>query len=121
MGTSSRVVRDYLSAFTSGDMETARSLLADEFSFRGPILEADGRDAFFEGAAGLAPVVRGYRMLRQWEDGDDVCSVYEFNVETPAGAGSVLMSEWNTVRDGRLTSGRLVFDTAALREFMPSA
>lgn len=117
--SASQVVSDYLTAFTSGDIEGARALVADDFSFEGPMLQADGKEAFFAGAAGLAPIVRGYRMLRQWEEGDDVCSMYEFKVETPAGAGSVLMSEWNTVHDGQLTSGRLVFDTAAFQALMP--
>lgn len=117
----SQVVMEYLTAFTSGDIDRARTLVADDFSFRGPMLQADGKEAFFEGAATLAPIVRGYRMLRQWEEGDDVCSLYEFNVETPAGAGSVLMSEWNTVHDGQLTSARLVFDTAAFQALMPQS
>jgi hypothetical protein len=49
-----------------------------------------------------------------------VCSIYDFEIETPAGSGSVTMSEWCTVRDGRLTSARLVFDTAAFNALMPA-
>ncbi|MDQ6704739.1 MAG: hypothetical protein M3Z85_02110, partial [Acidobacteriota bacterium] len=78
-----------------------------------------GKDAFFDSAAGLIPIVRGYRMLRQWKDAEDICSFYEFHVETPAGKGSVPTFEWNRVRDGQIISARLVFDTGAFRKLVP--
>jgi ketosteroid isomerase-like protein len=119
MSGSARIFVDYLDAFTSGDVDRAAELLTDDFSFAGPLQQTEGKDAFLEGARHLAPLVRGHTMLRQWEDGDEVCSIYEFAIETPAGAGSVLMSEWSRVRDGRLASSRLVFDTAAFAALMP--
>lgn len=85
MGHPSRVVNQYLEAFWSGDFDTARTLVADAFSFQGPFLQTDDKQAFFAGSSGLLPIMRGYRLLRQWEDGDKVCSVYEFNVGTRPG------------------------------------
>ncbi len=120
MATASEVFNDYLSAFESGDMDRARALVADDFSFEGPMLQVDGKDAFFEAVSDLASIIKGHTILKQFEDGDDVCSIYDFEIETPAGAGSVTMSEWCTVRDGRLTSARLVFDTAAFNALMPA-
>ncbi len=119
--SSAQVFREYLDRFTAGDLEGARELLAEDFSFDGPMLQAHGRDEFLAGAAGLGPIVRGNQMLRQWEDGDEVCSVYEFKVETPLGAGSIPMTEWARVRDGRLVSARLIFDTAQMAALMPTS
>ena len=48
-----------------------------------------------------------------------MCSIYEFEVGSPATPGSTLMTEWCTVRDGQLSSSRLVFDTAAFGKLMP--
>ncbi len=121
MSTAAQVFDDYLSAFTSGDMDTARSLIADDFSFAGPMLQVTGKEEFFAGASQLLPIMQGYRMLRQWEDGDEVCSIYEFKIETPAAAGAIVMTEWCKVREGRLASSRLVFDTAAFNKLMPAA
>ncbi len=121
MSTPAQVFDDYLSAFTSGDMEAAQSLIADDFSFAGPMLQVTGKEEFFAGASQLLPIMRGYRMLRQWEDGDEVCSIYEFKIETPAAAGAIVMTEWCKVREGRLASSRLVFDTAAFNKLMPAA
>jgi ketosteroid isomerase-like protein len=111
----------YLDRFTSGDIAGAAELLTDDFSFHGPMLQSQGKAAFIEGASGLSPIVRGNKMLRQWVDNDEVCSVYEFKVETPAGAGSITMSEWATVRDGRLARARVIFDTAAMAALMPAS
>ena len=115
------VVNAYLAAFWMGDVAQARRLVADDFSFRGPLAQADDKETFFASAAPLVPIVRGYRPLRQWEDGDEVCTVYECQLETPVGAGSVLVSEWNTVRAGRVAAARLMFDTAAFRALLPSS
>jgi hypothetical protein len=79
------VVNQCLEAFWSGDFDTARTLVADAFSFQGPFLQTDDKQAFFAGSSGLPPIMRGYRLLRQREDGDEVCSVYGFNVGTQPG------------------------------------
>ncbi len=102
-------------------LDAAYALIADDFVFEGPMLQSVGKAAFVAGSRGLQPIARGHTLLRQFEDGDEVCSLYDFNVETPAGSGSVTMAEWNVVRDGRLASARLVFDTAAFAALMPQS
>ena len=108
------VFRSYLERFTAGDTDGAADLLADEFSFVGPMLHATSKAEFLAGSAALGPIVRGCDIHRQWVDGDDVCSIYDFKVETPIGAASIQMAEWSVVRDGKLVSSRLLFDMAAL-------
>ncbi len=119
-GTPAEIAEDYLTAFYTGDFGRARDLVAETFAFRGPFLQVEGRDAFFDGAQGLKNIVRGHRTVRQWSDGEDVCTVYEVELQTPAGQGTVLMSEWHTVREGRLTAGQVVFDTARFRALLPA-
>ncbi|HZD03210.1 MAG TPA: nuclear transport factor 2 family protein [Actinomycetes bacterium] len=115
------VFRAYLERFTSGDVDGAAELLADEFSFNGPILQAAGKAEFLAGSGTAAAIARGCHIHRQWVDGDEVCSIYDFAVETPAGAGSIPMAEWCVVRDGRLVSSRLLFDTAAMAALMTAS
>lgn len=119
--SSADVFTTYLDRFTSGDIDGAAELLDDSFTFHGPMLQADGKAEFLAGSAGLGPIVRGYEMHRQWIDGDEVCSIYDFEVETPLGSGSVPMAEWSVVRDGKLVSSRLLFDTAAFAALMPAS
>jgi hypothetical protein len=111
----------YLSAFYTGDFDRARSVVADDFRFDGPFVQAVGRDAFFASAEGLRSIVRGHRLRHRWVDGPEVCSVYDVDVQTPAASGSVTMSEWHSLRGGQLASGRVVFDTAAFRALLPPA
>jgi len=111
--------RTYLERFTSGDVEGAAELLAEEFAFDGPILQAKGKAEFLAGSATAASMARGCTIHHQWADGDDVCSVYDFKIETPAGAGAIAMAEWSVIRDGKLVSSRLLFDTAAMAALMP--
>lgn len=120
MGHASQTVNEYLDAFYTGDVARAKALVADDFSFKGPFVEATNKQAFFESAARLAPIVRGHRLLRQWEDGDEVSSVYELELETSVGSGTVLMSEWHTVRNGRLAAGCVMFDSVAFRALLPA-
>ena len=109
------------SASPAGDADGAAELLADEFTFAGPILQANSKAEFLAGSAALGPIVRGCDIRRQWVDGDEVCSIYDFKVETPAGAGSIPMAEWSVVRGDKLVSSRLLFDTAAMAALMPAS
>ena len=59
------LVTEYLTAFYTGDFDRAGATMAPDFSFQGPFLEVQGRDAFFAGAQGLQPIVRGHRLLRR--------------------------------------------------------
>lgn len=119
--SNSAIVRDYLDSFTSGDMDGAMALITDDFSFTGPMLQSEGKEAFIEGAQAAQAIAKGYVMQRQFEDDDDVVSIYEFELGAPATPGKVLMTEWNTIRNGKLASARLVFDTAQFLALMPQA
>jgi ketosteroid isomerase-like protein len=112
--------RTYLDRFASGDVSGAADLLADQFAFDGPILQAHNKAEFLAGAAAAAQMARGCRIHHQWVDGENVCSIYDFEIETPAGSGSIPMAEWSVIRDGKLVSSRLLFDTAAMAALMPA-
>ena len=114
------IFRAYLERFTSGDLEGAAELLADEFAFNGPILQAKDKAEFLAGSVTAAAMARGCTIHHQWVDGDDVCSIYDFGIETPAGTGAIPMAEWSVIRNGKLVSSRLLFDTAAMAALMPS-
>ena len=114
------VFRTYLERFTAGEIAAAAELLADEFAFTGPILQAHGKTEFLAGSAAAAAMARGCVIHHQWVDGDNVCSFYDFGIQTPTGPGTVPMAEWSVVRDGKLVSSRLLFDTAAMAALMPA-
>ena len=109
------VVNAYLAAYTSGEVDRAASLVSEDFSFHGPMQATAGRSALRKIAAHVAANVRGHRVLRQWQDGAEVCTIYELRVETGRDAASVLVSEWNTVRGGQVASSLMLFGTGPFR------
>lgn len=111
----SEIVRAYLTAFTSGDVDRAASLVSEDFSFQGPSQATEGRSALRKIVAHVAAGARGHRIVRQWQDGDDVCTLYEIRAHSGARETSLLVSEWNTVRDGQVASSLMVFDTGPFR------
>jgi YHS domain-containing protein len=117
MGRAAELVRDYLGAYSTGNVEGALSLVAEDYSLNTPALQATGGQARAELAAmvgHLGPFARGYKMLRQWEDGPQVCSIYELCLEPPTGPVCLTISQWDTVRKDRLVSSVLLFDTTVL-------
>jgi hypothetical protein len=111
----SEVVNAYLTSYTSGDVDRAASFVSEDFAFQGPMRATAGRTALRKIVAHVAATARGHRVLRQWQDGDEVCTLYQFNFETCAEPASLLISEWNTVRDGQVASSLMVFDTGPFR------
>ncbi len=107
-------MRRYLTTYLSGDVDRAHSLVGDDFVFQAPLVESTAtKEAFFAGIEHKLALIRAHRILRMWADGDSVFTVYEIDVETPAGAASMLMHEWHTVRQGRIASTVMIFDTQA--------
>jgi len=121
MGNAAETFNKYLDAFSQSRADEWQRLIADDFVFVGPLLQSEGKPAFLEGAAQLCPVVRGYKMLRQWEDGDTVCSIFDFQIETPVGSGAVTMADWTTVRDGKMVASRVLFNGPDFAALMPTA
>ena len=119
MGNAAETFNNYLAALTGGKQEQWSALIGETFDFHGPLLQSQGKAAFVEGASQLCPIIRGYKMLKQWEDGDEVCSIFDFNIETPLGKGTITMSEWTTVRDGKMVASRLIFNTPDMVKLMP--
>ncbi len=112
-------VNAYLDAFYSGNLSRAKDLVADAFKFTGPFVQTESRDAFFASAAGLVPIVKGHRMLHQWSDRGEVCSVFEMMLQTPLKEGRIPVCERHTLAGGKLIAGRVMLKVTDFRAFMP--
>jgi ketosteroid isomerase-like protein len=111
----SRAVADkFFKAWTTGDVDTARSLLHDNVSFSGPIDKFDNADAYIGALRGLAQIVKAAEEQKVFVDGNDVCVIYDLVTNTPVGAAPT--AEWYRVRDGKISAVRVFFDA---RPFAP--
>src|SRR5215510_4948990 len=108
MSDAATVVEQYHGAFGSGDAQAARSLLADDLHFKGPIEEFDNADDYMQSVGRLAQIVTGTDVKKVVADGDDVVTIYDLHTNTPAGTSNV--AEWATVRDGKIVEMRVFFD-----------
>lgn len=112
--TPAQTVTTFLQAFMSGDIDKARHMVSEDFSFQAPLHDGRGSKlAYFAGAETKARFIRAFRILRQWADGDDVSTVYELDIQTPEDTATMAMSEWHTVHAGLVTSTYMVFDSSA--------
>jgi ketosteroid isomerase-like protein len=108
MAGAAEVVERYQRAFGSGDIETARSLLADDLHFKGPIEEFDNADDYIQSVAKLARIVAGTDVKKVLAQGNDVVTIYDLHTNTPAGTSNV--AEWVTVENGKIAEMRVFFD-----------
>lgn len=93
-------------------------VLADDVTFNGPLVQWTGKAEFLEGFAQMAEGMAGIRMLKQFENGDEVCSIFEMDMNTPKGPITASMAEWVKVSNGRIAAAKLHFDPRALLEGM---
>jgi ketosteroid isomerase-like protein len=84
--------------------------------------QVKGAGAFVELNRQFLPAMRGSRMLRQFEKGDEVCSIYELGLVRPSGSQfSAHMADWIKVRDGRMAVQRLYYDAREFEKQMGGA
>ena len=116
MGKTLQVVNQFYDvSLKQKDAEGIRPLLADDFAFVGPLAKTSGAEAFIELNRGFLPVHVETRFVQQFEQGDEVCSIYELDLRKPSGEiFTTLMADWVTVRNGRMAEQRIYYDP---REF----
>lgn len=101
-----------LAAWSSGDLETTRSLLHDDVTFTGPLGATEGADAYIEGIQAMVKIVETAEQCEVFGEGEDVCIIYDLVVHTPA--VRIPTAGWYRVRDGKITSVRAFFDPRPL-------
>jgi ketosteroid isomerase-like protein len=103
------VATECLQGWTTGDFETAGSLIEEDIGFVGPFGAAEGADAYLSGLRRFrARGVQGVDIHRVFSDGDDVCIIYD--LVTTMAAGTIPSAGWYRLRDGKIASVRAFVD-----------
>lgn len=110
--TPADIARAFTEAWTSHDLETAASYLADDVVFTGPNGHSEGIQAYKEGLATFARAVTGLNVLAILGDDREAMIMYEV---TTAPFGTLTCAEWLTFEQGKITNDRLTFDTFPMR------
>src|SRR5215475_3727188 len=106
MTDAARVVSDFRQAMGRGDFASARQLLHEDLSFRGPIGAFDTADAFIVAWKALPMIVEQVEVQKIFVDGADVCLLFDLVTKRPA--VTVLVAEWYRVMHGRIAMMRAV-------------
>jgi SnoaL-like domain len=110
------IVRGYHDAWTSGDLERARSHLADDLDFEGSIDRFTSAEPFVSALGGFGEMLEEARLLREFYDESGAALLYDCVTRSPA--GTIRTAEFFRVEDGRIREIRLVFDATKLRQLM---
>jgi hypothetical protein len=111
------VVKRYYAAFDTHDFAAARTLMGDDFRFVGPMMEAHSPEELFGKMKGFDCEFKN-NVLHVVENGDTVAALVDCVFTRPFKA-TIRMSEWFTIKEGKLASSNLVYDTRQMP--MPGA
>jgi ketosteroid isomerase-like protein len=100
-----------LAAWSSGDLDRARTYFADDVTFVGPLATTKGVDEYIAGLERLIELVTGADVQRTITEGDEVCVIYDLVTRI---AGAVPTVGWYTIRDGKVAAVRVYFDPRPL-------
>ncbi|ADM08764.1 hypothetical protein PB2503_03442 [Parvularcula bermudensis HTCC2503] len=103
------VVKDYVKAACAGDGQSLRASLADDFQFKGPMMEAHSADQFLQAMAAM-PTNFTIRNSDFVADSDRVAHLHEVVIDGNETA-PIPMCEVLSVHEGKITSSKLFFDT----------
>jgi ketosteroid isomerase-like protein len=106
--SAAETVQRYHEAFGRGDVQEARSLLADDLHFKGPIDEFHTADDYLASLGKLAQIVTWTDVQKVLADDEDAVTIYDLQTNTPAGTSAV--AEWARVRDGKIVEISIYFD-----------
>jgi ketosteroid isomerase-like protein len=104
-----------LTSAESGDIAGASGLMTDDVQFIGPLMRISGKKEYAALLGQFLPAHVATKVLQQFSQGDEVCSIDELVVRTPAGGTVTLtMAEWFRLRGGKIAEHRIFYDP---REF----
>lgn len=101
------IVRQYHHAWTSGDIDKAMELVADDITCRAPGVHLDGKEAYRGFIGGFAPMLTGIDEIAEFVDGERVALFYH---PQTAATSTAVAGECFTVRDGKIAESVLIFD-----------
>lgn len=104
------IVKQYNEAFSRKDLETVRSLLHDRFTFQGPLMQFNGADEFV-GMMKQCGFVCHHENVTTVAEGERVAQIFDWICEAPVQA-NLRMSECMTLKDGKIFSAELFYDSA---------
>lgn len=111
MGNALEIVNRFYAAVASRSREEMQALVTEDVTFVGPAMKCAGSREFVAGYAWYLGQQITTQMLYQFADGDEVYSIYDMSLITPAGVSLTLpVAEWVQVKNGKIAAERIMYD-----------
>ena len=95
------------------------SVISEEIIFSGAGPKTVGKTAYIEGTSRFLRAVKSSKVVTLIIEGDKACAVVRYELVSPKGKEmSSEVAEILSVRDGKIDSSSIFFDTAGFKEFM---
>jgi ketosteroid isomerase-like protein len=115
MGKTLDVVHRFFDITENKKGEGLKDVLTHDMEFVGSLMKTSGAKEYVDSTRQFLQMHRATRMMRQFENGDDACSIYEMDIATPAGGMLTLeITDWIQVEDGKVAKQKIYYDP---REF----
>src|SRR5450631_703162 len=98
----------YLDAWKQQDVAKMHVMLHPQVTFKGPMAETVGRDAFMNAVRGMIPMLKDVVVRHLMVDGDQAIAVYDFICAAPVGVCRT--AELISFTDGLIRSSEVFFD-----------
>ena len=116
--STNEIIRRYFASIHKGGWE---SYVADDFIFANSNLDkiVRGKAAYLEAAGRFFRATTSVEMRKTITEGDGACVLARYQLRSPKGKTGVCdVAEILTVKDGKISSSTIFFDTKAFFEFM---
>jgi ketosteroid isomerase-like protein len=107
---------EYLDAVGKKELAKVEKLLAPDLKFTGPAMTRSTSQEFISALKRLGAIHVRNEVKRVFADGNDVCVIYDFVTDTPAGALPTI--EWLHFEEGRIRSINLYYDRVPWKSVM---
>jgi ketosteroid isomerase-like protein len=95
------------------------SVISDEIAFSGAGPKTKGKTAYIEGTGKFLRAVKSSKVVTMIIEGDKACTIVRYELVSPKGNNmSSDVAEILSVKNGKIDSSTIFFDTAAFKDFM---
>lgn len=109
--TPTEIAVAYLEAFGRDDLTRAAEYIADDITFESPRVTLTGAEPYLAAVGEFAKAVVGVEIIAAFGDEERALVLYDMKTGP---FGTIRAADYFLVRDGRITSDILVFDTKPL-------
>lgn len=106
---SKEVVLTFIDALNTEDFETAKNCLDDEMVFDGVLGHRDGAETYIND---MKKMKFKYKIKKAFEDGNDVCLLYDINMS----GTTIFTCGWYSLQNNKIASLKVIFDPRPIIE-----